>query len=113
MKHLQEYNIPIGMMKNLDNSIINKKIFLSEAQNKEDLKNGKNDEEFKKKKFYKYNDGSDEKFKKKIMMSSKIEDDDKIKEKKENKINKNKEIYNKNENIEINNIDKINTIKNN
>ena len=99
--------------KNFNNSIINKKIFLSEAQNKEDLKNGKNDEEFKKKKFYKYNDGSDEKFKKKIMMSSKIEDDDKIKEKKENKINKNKEIYNKNENIEINNIDKINTIKNN
>ena len=44
---------------------------------------------------------------------SKAEYNDKIEEKKEVKNSKNLEMNNKNENIEINNIDKIKTIKNN
>lgn len=95
---------------NFNNSIINKKIFLSEAQNKEDSKKEKNDDEFKKKKFYKYNDERDKEFKEKTLMLTNEGDDDIIKEK---KLKKNSGINNKDNELEINNIDKINTIKNN
>ena len=95
---------------NFNNSIINKKIFLSEAQNKEDSKKEKNDDEFKKKKFYKYNDERDKEFKEKTLMLTNEGDDDIIKEK---KLKKNSGINNKDNDLEINNIDKINTIKNN
>ena len=95
---------------NFNNSIINKKIFLSEAQNKEDSKKEKNDDEFKKKRFYKYNDERDKEFKEKPLMLTNEGDDDIIKEK---KLKKNSGINNKDNDLEINNIDKINTIKNN
>ena len=70
--------------KGFNNSIINKKIFLSEEQNKADSKNVKYENEFKKKKFYKYNDGSDEKFMKKIMELEKEKEFEKKKKSKKN-----------------------------
>ena len=70
--------------KQFNNSIINKKIFLNEISNNEDSKLKKYENEFEKKRFYKYDDGSAEKFKKKMLSSSE-----------KNKKNDKKEINNK------------------
>lgn len=84
--------------KNFNNSIINKKIFLSKKNNnKEDLKEDKYDEaEFKNKSFYKYDDGGAEKFKKKYMLMEK-----------EKEYEKKKKINNEKNEDEINDIDNI------
>ena len=88
-----------NLEKEFNNSIINKKIFLSKKNNnKEDLKEDKYDEaEFKNKSFYKYDDGSAEKFKKKYMLMEKEKEYEKKK-----KINKEK---NEDEINDIDNID--------
>jgi len=106
--------------KEFNKSIINKKIFLSQNENKENSKFDKYDDEFEKKRFHKYDDGSDEKFKKKMMQieESKNKEKKKIKEKKnkdeddDDEINDKKDFKNNN----INNIsknDKMNSINKN
>ena len=87
-----------NLEKEFNNSIINKKIFLSKKNNnKEDLKEDKYDEaEFKNKSFYKYDDGSAEKFKKKYMLMEK-----------EKEYEKKKKINNEKNEDEINDIDNI------
>ena len=87
-----------NLEKEFNNSIINKKIFLSKKNNnKEDLKEDKYDEaEFKNKSFFKYDDGSAEKFKKKYMLMEK-----------EKEYEKKKKINNEKNEDEINDIDNI------
>ena len=103
--------------KQFNNSIINKKIFLNEISNNEDSKLKKYENEFEKKRFYKYDDGSAEKFKKKMLSSS---EKNKKKDKKEinirsdkkaedNKINIKQDFENKNNINDFNN-DKLKNI---
>ena len=106
--------------KDFNQSIINKKIFLSQLENNKDgSKSEKYDDEFKKKKFHKYDDGSDEKFKKKMMQieESKNKEKKKIKDKKkeDEDMDENNEIKDF-EDKKINNNsknDKLNTINKN
>jgi len=106
--------------KDFNQSIINKKIFLSQLENNKDgSKSDKYDDEFKKKKFHKYDDGSDEKFKKKMMEieEAKNKEKKKIKDKKkeDEDMDENNEIKDF-EDKKINNNsknDKLNTINKN
>ena len=106
--------------KDFNQSIINKKIFLNQLENNKDgSKSDKYDDEFKKKKFHKYDDGSDEKFKKKMMEieEAKNKEKKKIKDKKkeDEDMDENNEIKDF-EDKKINNNsknDKLNTINKN
>ena len=103
--------------KQFNNSIINKKIFLNEISNNEDSKLKKYENEFEKKRFYKYDDGSAEKFKKKMMSSpekNKKKDKKEINNKRDkkaedNKINIKQDFENKNNINDFNN-DKLKNI---
>jgi hypothetical protein len=82
--------------KSFNNSIINKKIFLGENENNDDSRLNKYENEFAKKRFYRYDDGSAEKFKKKMLSSS-----ENIKKPEKKQINDKND--NKEENIHISN----------
>ena len=106
--------------KDFNQSIINKKIFLSQLENNKDgSKSDKYDDEFKKKKFHKYDDGSDEKFKKKMMEIEEAKNKDKKKIKDKKKENEDMDENNEIKDFEdkkINNNsknDKLNTINKN
>ena len=82
--------------KSFNNSIINKKIFLGENENNDDSRLNNYENEFAKKRFYRYDDGSAEKFKKKMLSSS-----ENIKKPEKKQINDKND--NKEENIHISN----------
>ena len=107
-----------GIAKDFNNSLINKKIILNKEQNIEDSKKKKYEDEFQKKMFHKYNDGSEERYMKKMLELEQAKELIKIAKKaktyiKED-INEIKEINEKNEDMDDNNVkNKENNIKNN